>query len=141
MVFNGLGWMRSGVVTVDLPEGNLYGYTVSDAVGKSRSPASSRARGVVLKSAERPIRPAATVVLLRDSAGGPEVLQPRRVPVPAPRPGEVLVKVANGGKPAALGVRIAGDMRLNGDSIYHRSVDVIELRKRMGMVFERTSCM
>lgn len=29
--------------------------------------------------------------------GGPEVLQPRRVPVPAPRPGEVLVKVAAAG--------------------------------------------
>src|SRR5260370_2824074 len=28
-------------------------------------------------------------------------------------------------------------MRLNGDSIYKRSVDVIELRKRMGMVFQK----
>ncbi|TVQ30165.1 MAG: phosphate ABC transporter ATP-binding protein [Phycisphaeraceae bacterium] len=34
-------------------------------------------------------------------------------------------------------VRIKGDMRLNGDSIYSRSVDVIELRKRMGMVFQK----
>jgi phosphate transport system ATP-binding protein len=34
-------------------------------------------------------------------------------------------------------VRIAGDMRLNGDSIYRRHVDVIELRKRMGMVFQK----
>jgi phosphate transport system ATP-binding protein len=34
-------------------------------------------------------------------------------------------------------VRIAGDMRLNGDSIYHPSIDVIELRKRMGMVFQK----
>ncbi len=34
-------------------------------------------------------------------------------------------------------VRIGGDMRLNGDSIYHRRVDVIELRKRMGMVFQK----
>jgi len=34
-------------------------------------------------------------------------------------------------------VRIAGDMRLNGDSIYARGVDVIELRKRMGMVFQK----
>jgi phosphate transport system ATP-binding protein len=34
-------------------------------------------------------------------------------------------------------VRIEGDMRLNGDSIYGRSVDVIELRKRMGMVFQK----
>jgi phosphate transport system ATP-binding protein len=34
-------------------------------------------------------------------------------------------------------VRIRGDMRLNGDSIYSKSVDVIELRKRMGMVFQK----
>jgi phosphate transport system ATP-binding protein len=34
-------------------------------------------------------------------------------------------------------IRITGDMRLNGDSIYSRSVDVIELRKRMGMVFQK----
>ncbi len=34
-------------------------------------------------------------------------------------------------------VRITGDMRLSGDSIYHTAVDVIELRKRMGMVFQK----
>jgi phosphate transport system ATP-binding protein len=34
-------------------------------------------------------------------------------------------------------VRIRGEMRLNGDSIYRPSVDVIELRKRMGMVFQK----
>ncbi len=34
-------------------------------------------------------------------------------------------------------VKIKGDMRLNGDSIYHTAVDVIELRKRMGMVFQK----
>jgi len=34
-------------------------------------------------------------------------------------------------------VSIEGDMRLNGDSIYDRTVDVIELRKRMGMVFQK----
>ncbi len=37
------------------------------------------------------------------------------------------------------GVRIEGDMRLNGDSIYNRRVDVIELRKRMGMVFQKSN--
>ncbi len=36
-------------------------------------------------------------------------------------------------------VRITGDMRLLGDSIYGRSVDVIELRKRMGMVFQKSN--
>jgi phosphate transport system ATP-binding protein len=36
-------------------------------------------------------------------------------------------------------VRFDGDMRLYGDSIYERSVDVIELRKRMGMVFQRSN--
>jgi phosphate transport system ATP-binding protein len=37
------------------------------------------------------------------------------------------------------GVRIEGDMKLNGDSIYSRTVDVIELRKRMGMVFQKSN--
>ena len=35
------------------------------------------------------------------------------------------------------GVRTSGDMRVNGDSIYAPGVDVIELRKRMGMVFQK----
>ncbi|MBI5503264.1 MAG: phosphate ABC transporter ATP-binding protein [Deltaproteobacteria bacterium] len=35
------------------------------------------------------------------------------------------------------GVSIRGDMRLSGASIYDASVDVIELRKRMGMVFQK----
>jgi phosphate transport system ATP-binding protein len=34
-------------------------------------------------------------------------------------------------------VRIAGDMRLSGDPIYASGVDVIELRKRIGMVFQK----
>jgi len=34
-------------------------------------------------------------------------------------------------------VSVGGDMLLNGDSIYERGVDVIELRKRMGMVFQK----
>ena len=37
------------------------------------------------------------------------------------------------------GVRIEGDILLNGDSIYARNVDVIELRKRMGMVFQKSN--
>ncbi len=37
------------------------------------------------------------------------------------------------------GVRISGDMRLNGDSTYGPTVDVIELRKRMGMVFQKSN--
>ncbi len=36
-------------------------------------------------------------------------------------------------------VRIAGDMRLDGDSIYGQGGDVIELRKRMGMVFQKSN--
>ncbi len=35
------------------------------------------------------------------------------------------------------GLRIEGDMRLGGESIYAKAVDVIELRKRMGMVFQK----
>ncbi len=34
-------------------------------------------------------------------------------------------------------VRIDGEMFLNGDPIYGKSVDVIELRKRIGMVFQK----
>lgn len=34
-------------------------------------------------------------------------------------------------------VRIKGEMLLNGESIYAPTVDVIELRKRMGMVFQK----
>jgi phosphate transport system ATP-binding protein len=36
-------------------------------------------------------------------------------------------------------VRFGGDILLNGDSIYGRGVDVIELRKRMGMVFQKSN--
>ncbi|MCP4658116.1 MAG: phosphate ABC transporter ATP-binding protein [bacterium] len=36
-------------------------------------------------------------------------------------------------------VSIDGDMRLVGDSIYGTGVDVIELRKRMGMVFQKSN--
>ena len=36
-------------------------------------------------------------------------------------------------------VHIEGDILLNGDSIYGRAVDVIELRKRMGMVFQKSN--
>jgi phosphate transport system ATP-binding protein len=35
------------------------------------------------------------------------------------------------------GVTTRGDMRVGGDSIYAKGVDVIELRKRMGMVFQK----
>ncbi|HAS84078.1 MAG TPA: phosphate ABC transporter ATP-binding protein [Verrucomicrobia bacterium] len=36
-------------------------------------------------------------------------------------------------------VRVDGDMRINGQTIYHKAVDVIELRKRMGMVFQKSN--
>ena len=36
-------------------------------------------------------------------------------------------------------VDIEGDMVLNGHSIYEKGVDVIELRKRMGMVFQKSN--
>ena len=35
------------------------------------------------------------------------------------------------------GVRIRGDMKLGGQSIHDPAIDVIELRKRMGMVFQK----
>jgi phosphate transport system ATP-binding protein len=37
------------------------------------------------------------------------------------------------------GALTEGDMKLNGDSIYAKGVDVIELRKRMGMVFQKSN--
>lgn len=37
------------------------------------------------------------------------------------------------------GVRVSGSMRLAGREIYDRSVDPIELRKRMGMVFQKSN--
>jgi phosphate transport system ATP-binding protein len=37
------------------------------------------------------------------------------------------------------GVRITGNMYINGDPIYRRNTDVIELRKRMGMVFQKSN--
>jgi phosphate transport system ATP-binding protein len=37
------------------------------------------------------------------------------------------------------GVRIEGNMYINRDPIYSRNVDVIELRKRMGMVFQKSN--
>ncbi|HET6373576.1 MAG TPA: phosphate ABC transporter ATP-binding protein PstB, partial [Candidatus Polarisedimenticolia bacterium] len=37
------------------------------------------------------------------------------------------------------GVRMQGDMRLKGESIYGPAVDVIDLRKRMGMVFQKSN--
>ena len=36
-------------------------------------------------------------------------------------------------------VKVSGDMRLAGDPIYSREIDVIELRKRMGMVFQKSN--
>jgi len=36
-------------------------------------------------------------------------------------------------------VRIGGDMYLDGDSVYSRDIDVIELRRRMGMVFQKSN--
>ncbi len=36
-------------------------------------------------------------------------------------------------------VRITGNMYLSGDPVYSRNVDVIELRKRMGMVFQKSN--
>lgn len=36
-------------------------------------------------------------------------------------------------------VSITGDMVLGGDSVYSRGVDVIELRRRMGMVFQKSN--
>jgi phosphate transport system ATP-binding protein len=36
-----------------------------------------------------------------------------------------------------VGVKVEGDVRLDGFSIYDKSVDVVDLRKRVGMVFQK----
>lgn len=36
-------------------------------------------------------------------------------------------------------VRVTGNMHINGDPVYTRNIDVIELRKRMGMVFQKSN--
>ena len=36
-------------------------------------------------------------------------------------------------------VRCEGSMKINGDAVYDPSVDVVELRKRMGMVFQKSN--
>ncbi|HPF70943.1 MAG TPA: ATP-binding cassette domain-containing protein, partial [Candidatus Krumholzibacteria bacterium] len=36
-------------------------------------------------------------------------------------------------------VRVEGDIALAGDSVYGKGVDVIELRRRMGMVFQKSN--
>ena len=37
------------------------------------------------------------------------------------------------------GVRHDGDIRLNGDSVYRQGLDVVQLRKRVGMVFQKSN--
>jgi phosphate transport system ATP-binding protein len=37
------------------------------------------------------------------------------------------------------GIRHDGDIRLNGDSVYRPGVDVVQLRKRVGMVFQKSN--
>ena len=36
-------------------------------------------------------------------------------------------------------VRVAGEIKIGGENIYSRDIDVIELRKRVGMVFQRSN--
>ena len=48
-----------------------------------------------------------------------------------------LLRCVNRMNDLITGISIQGEMRLNGDSIYGKGVDVIELRKRMGMVFQK----
>jgi phosphate transport system ATP-binding protein len=37
------------------------------------------------------------------------------------------------------GIRHDGDIRLNGDSVYRQGLDVVQLRKRVGMVFQKSN--
>lgn len=81
------------------------------------------------------------------SYGAAQVLQPTSLKIAAGQT-VVLIGPSGCGKSTLLRcinrmndlidtVKIKGDMRLSGDSIYGPGVDVIELRKRMGMVFQK----
>lgn len=48
-----------------------------------------------------------------------------------------LVRVFNRMNETIPGTRIAGDVQLDGSSIYSRDIDLRQLRKRVGMVFQR----
>jgi phosphate transport system ATP-binding protein len=48
-----------------------------------------------------------------------------------------LVRVFNRMNDSIRGMRIAGDVRLDGQSIYDSGIDLRQLRKRVGMVFQR----
>ena len=39
-----------------------------------------------------------------------------------------------------LGARCEGDVRLDGEDIYHKEVDPVALRRRVGMVFQKQAC-
>ena len=38
-----------------------------------------------------------------------------------------------------LGTRVEGEVLINGEDIYHNGVDVVDLRKRVGMVFQKSN--
>jgi phosphate transport system ATP-binding protein len=59
-----------------------------------------------------------------------------RITMPVPH-GKVTALVGPSGCGKSTLLRITGDMRLSGDSIYDPRMDVIALRKRMGMVFQK----
>jgi phosphate transport system ATP-binding protein len=48
-----------------------------------------------------------------------------------------LLRTINRMNDLILGTRVTGDIRIDGESIFQDSTDVIELRKRVGMVFQK----
>ncbi len=68
------------------------------------------------------------------------VIQPREITAiigPSGCGKSTLVRVFNRMNDGIRGVRIAGDVLLEGQSIYNGKIDLRQLRKRVGMVFQR----
>jgi phosphate transport system ATP-binding protein len=50
-----------------------------------------------------------------------------------------LLRIINRMNDLILDVRLEGDIQITGNSIFHRLIDVISLRKRVGMVFQKSN--
>jgi len=74
-----------------------------------------------LKGVSLPIRPLAITAIIGPSGCGKSTL----------------VRVFNRMNETIPGTRIAGDVQLDGSSIYSKDIDLRQLRKRVGMVFQR----
>ncbi|HEX6749500.1 MAG TPA: phosphate ABC transporter ATP-binding protein PstB [Longimicrobium sp.] len=110
------------------------------------------AHAAAAEAAETPAGPAAPAVEARDFSfwyGAAQALHNIDLEIPARRV-TALIGPSGCGKSTFLrsinrmndlipGVRHAGDIRLGGRSVYDRGEDVVHLRKRVGMVFQKSN--